>query len=175
MDKKLVCPCGLTCCDCLFYKKELYETAKKLRELIQSSQLDTFLKLLVKHKGWNGIAKHFGQEKSVFEKHFESFEKLPDFLEVLDGIINLQCKTTCQESGGCSIGGITHKCKALTCINENGFEGCWQCEEYENCEKLSFLRRNYGETIDGNLRIIKNEGVEAVKSRGNKYYAWQRR
>ena len=25
MDKKLVCPCGLTCCDCLFYKKEIYD------------------------------------------------------------------------------------------------------------------------------------------------------
>jgi hypothetical protein len=121
------------------------------------------------------MAKHFGQEKSIFKKPFESFEKLPDFLEVLDGIINLQCKTTCQESGGCSIGGTTHECEALTCINENGFEGCWQCEEYENCEKLSFLRRNYGETIDGNLRRMKDEGIEAVKSRGNKYYAWQRR
>jgi hypothetical protein len=159
----------------LFYKEEIYQTARKLKEVIRISQLDKFLNLIVKNRGWNGIANHLGQDSSAIEKHFRSFDKLPAFMEVLEGIINLQCKTTCQESGGCSIGGVTHKCEALKCINEKGFEGCWQCGEFKNCEKLSFLRKNYGETIDGNLEIIKNEGVEAVKSRGNEYYAWQRR
>lgn len=46
MDKKLVCPCGLTCCDCLFYKTEIYETAKKLRKLIIEHELDKFLNIL---------------------------------------------------------------------------------------------------------------------------------
>jgi hypothetical protein len=27
MEKNLVCPCGLTCCDCLFYKSEIYDAA----------------------------------------------------------------------------------------------------------------------------------------------------
>jgi hypothetical protein len=175
MDKEFVCPCGLTCCDCLFYKPEIYETAKQLRDLIQSSQLDTFLKLIVRYQGWNGIAKHLGQESTVLEKHFEPFAKLPDFMEVLEGIINLQCPATCREAGGCSIGGITHTCDALRCIQANGFEGCWQCQDFEACDKLSLLRRNYGETIVGNLRTIRDEGIEAVTSRGNRYYAWQRR
>jgi hypothetical protein len=159
----------------LFYKEEIYQTARKLKEVIRISQLDKFLNLIIRNKGWNGIASHLGQDSSAIEKHFRSFDKLPAFMEVLEGIINLQCKTTCQESGGCSIGGVTHKCEALKCINEKGLEGCWQCGEFKNCEKLSFLRKNYGETIDGNLKIIKNEGVGAVKSRGNEYYAWQRR
>jgi hypothetical protein len=149
MDEKYVCPCGLTCCDCLFYKPELYATARQLRDLIQSSQLDTLLRLVVAHQGWNGIARHLGQDSSVFEKQFEPFAKLPDFTQVLEGIINLQCPATCREAGGCSIGGTTHACDALTCVQAKGFEGCWQCQE--------------------------NEGIEAVTSRGNQYYAWQRR
>ena len=100
---------------------------------------------------------------------------MPDFLNVLDGIINLQCKATCRESGGCSLGGVTHECEALKCISAKNYEGCWDCGEEERCEKLTFLKRNYGETIEGNLRIIKNEGMNAVKSRGNRYYAWQRK
>jgi hypothetical protein len=175
MDEKYVCPCGLVCCDCLFYKPELYATAGQLRDLIQSSQLDTLLRLVVAHQGWNGIARHLGQDSSLVQKQFEPFAKLPDFMQVLEGIINLQCPATCREAGGCSIGGTTHACDALKCIQANGFDGCWQCQDYETCDKLSFLRRNYGETINGNLSIIKNEGIQAVKSRGDRYYAWQRR
>jgi hypothetical protein len=175
MDKQYVCPCGLTCCDCLFYKPELYATARQLRDLIQSSQLDTLLRLVVAHQGWNGIARHLGQDSSVFEKQFQPFAKLPDFMQVLEGIINLQCPATCREASGCSIGGTTHACDALTCVQAKGVEGCWQCQEYETCDKLSFLRRNYGETINGNLSTIRDEGIEAVTSRGNQYYAWQRR
>jgi len=175
MDSKLVCPCGLTCCDCLFYKSQIYEIAGKLKELIKASQLDTFLNLIIENKGWNGIAKHLGQDGSEIGQYFESFKKMPDFLNVLDGIIKLQCKTTCQESGGCSLGGITHECEALKCIRSKRYDGCWDCAEVGSCDKLTFLKRNYGETIEGNLRIIKDEGIEAVKSRGNKYYAWQRK
>ena len=175
MDSKLVCPCGLTCCDCLFYKSEIYETARKLKEVIKASQLDTFLNLIMENKGWNGIAKYLGQDGSEIGQYFESFKKMADFFNVLDGIIKLQCKTTCQESGGCSLGGVTHECEALKCIRSKRYDGCWDCAEVGSCEKLTFLKRNYGETIEGNLRIIKDEGMEAVKSRGNKYYAWQRK
>ena len=100
---------------------------------------------------------------------------MPDFLDVLDGLIALQCKKTCQEAGGCSMGGVTHECETLECIKSKGYNGCWDCAECENCEKLNFLKRGYGETIEGNLKIIKEEGMEAVKLRGNKYYAWKRK
>jgi hypothetical protein len=131
--------------------------------------------LIVENKGWNRIAKYLSQEGSEFAQYFDSFKKMPDFLNVLDGIIKLQCKTTCQESGGCSLGGATHECEALKCIKSKKYEGCWDCTKAGSCEKLTFLKRNYGETIEGNLRIIKDEGFDAVKSRGNQYYAWQRK
>jgi hypothetical protein len=175
MDKTLVCPCGLTCCDCLFHRKEIYEAARQLRNVLSSSQLDAFLRLIVANEGWKGIAAHLGQSSSSIEQHFEPLAELPAFLHVLDGIIDLQCKTTCRESGGCSIGGVTRTCEACKCVEEKDLEGCWQCGDSRDCTKLSFLRKSYGETIDGNLEIIRNGGVEAVRPRGNRYYAWQRR
>jgi hypothetical protein len=99
LDYKFVCPCGLFCTDCLFYKKEIFETANKLKKVIKDSQFDIFLNLLVKHNGSKNISKHFEQENDYIENSFKPFKKLDDFFEVLDGIINLQCKKTCQEAG----------------------------------------------------------------------------
>jgi len=94
-------------------------------------------------------------------------------MEVLDSIIAIQCKTTCQEVGGCSIGGYTHECSALKCLKSKGYKGCWECTEFENCGKLTLLRHNYGYVVEENLHTIKEKGLEAVKSQGNKYYQWQ--
>lgn len=179
MDKKLVCPCGLTCCDCLFYKSEIFETAQKLKELIKKYDFDKFLILLSKNNSWDVLGKHFlldeNQAWNKMGKYFDTFKQMPEFLNILDSIIKLQCKTTCQEIGGCSIGGNTHECDALRCIKSKGYDGCWQCGEFENCDKLKLLKINYGYVIEDNLKTIKEKGIKAVKSRGNKYYAWQRK
>lgn len=179
MDRKLVCPCGLTCCDCLFYKEEIYETASKLKELIEQHQLDKFLKICSNNKNWEVMGDHLGLDEDQLwygiGKHFDVFKKLPEFMNVLNHIISLQCKTTCQEAGGCSIGGNLHECKALECIRSKKYDGCWQCSEFESCDKLTFLKNGYGYVIAENLRTVKEKGIEAVESRGNKYYAWQRK
>lgn len=177
MDKKLVCPCGLTCCDCLFYKSEIYETAYKLKELIKEHELDKFLTIL--SKNWRAMEDLLelseDQLSEGIGKQFEVFKQIQEFMNVLDGIVKLQCKTTCREMGGCSFGGNTHECKALKCIKSKKYDGCWQCSEFENCDKLKFLKNGYGYVIEDNLKTIKEKGFEAVKSRGNKYYAWQRK
>lgn len=175
MDKKYVCPCGLTCCDCMFYKNEIYETADKLKKLIKDSQLDIFLTILSKNEVNKSMADHLNADEKKFEEYFEPFKKLPDFFNVLESLIKIQCKKTCNESGGCSIGGITHQCEAVKCVKQKGYEGCWECFDYENCNKLVFQKMSYGETITGNFKIIKENGIESVKSRGNNYYEWQKR
>ena len=179
MDKRFVCPCGLTCCDCLFYKNEIYETANKLKELIMENGLDKFLLGCSNEKSWGAMGEHLdlndNETHDILGKRFGIFKQIPEFMSVLDGITTLQCKTTCQEARGCSVGGDTHKCKALKCLENNGYEGCWQCSEYEICGKLGFLKNGYGYVIEENLTIVKEEGFGAVKSRGNKYYAWQRK
>lgn len=179
MDKKLVCPCGLICCDCLFYKSEIYETAHKLKELIKERELDKFLTICSNRKSWEAMGEHLDlsedQNYSRIGKLFDVFKQMPVFMNVLDSIIKLQCKTTCQEIGGCSVGGNTHECRALKCMKSKEYDGCWQCIEFENCDKLKFLKNSYGYVIEDNLKTIKEKGIEAVKSRGNKYYTWQRK
>ena len=47
--------------------------------------------------------------------------------------------------------------------------------ENEDCEKLNFVKNAYGETIHENFKIMKERGARGINSRGNKYYAWQRK
>jgi hypothetical protein len=175
MKKKYICACGLNCSDCLFYKKEIYETAGKLRELIKESQIDTFLSIMSKAEVNSSVARHLNESPERFYENFKMFNKLPDFLEVLDGIIGIQCKTTCQESGGCSMCGATKECATIKCVKEKQLNGCWECSENEKCTELAFQRASYGRTVDENFRIINEQGIEAVPSRDGDYYEWQRR
>ena len=147
MDKRYICPCGLICSDCLFYKPEIYETAKKLKDEIKSSKLDVFLELAARNESWETIAKHLGKEEKEVKKCFTSLKKLPDFMEVLEALIKLQCGATCRETGGCCISGTFHKCETVKCVQEKGYEGCWDCPEAPKCKKLDFVRSAYGETI----------------------------
>jgi len=175
MDKKYVCPCGLLCTDCLFHKPEIYETARKLKDIIKDSQLDIFLSLISRDESRKGIAEHLNAEPAEVKRCFGPFQKFPDFLQVLDSLIQLQCKTTCRNAGGCSMGGTLHRCDAVICAEAKGYEGCWECPESGNCDKLDFVRHSYGEVIDENFKTIKDLGTSAVRSRGREYYAWQRK
>ncbi len=175
MDKKFVCPCGLICSDCLFYRNDIYDGAVKLRQAIEDSHLDVFLSILSRKEPVKAMADHLGDDENRIEGYFEVFRKMPDFLGVLDGIINLRCEKTCRESGGCSLGGITKECDAVKCVKSKGLDGCWECPGHENCTRLKFVKMSYGETIGGNFKRINEKGIESVESRGNNYYEWQRR
>lgn len=179
MDKKYVCPCGLTCCDCMFHKKEIFVTAQKLKELISQHKLDKFLTLCSNKNSWTVMGEHLDlRDEQLWEgigKQFDMFRQIPEFMNVLDGIIRLQCETTCQEAGGCTVGGNKYECKALKCLKARGYDGCWQCGEADNCDKLGFLKSSYGDVIKDNLQTIREKGIGAVESRGDKYYEWQRR
>ncbi|UJX39246.1 DUF3795 domain-containing protein [Desulfovibrio sp. JY] len=179
MDKKLVCPCGLTCCDCMFYKDEIYDAALKLKNLIVDSRLDFFLKACSDEKTLAAMGEHLdlgrGSTQIELSEKYGIFKEIPTFMNVLEGIIKIQCKTPCRESRGCSAGGDTIKCTALKCLESKKYDGCWQCGEYEDCEKLKFLKMSYGFVINENLTTIKEEGEEKVRSHGSQYYAWQRK
>jgi hypothetical protein len=175
MEKKYMCACGLICCDCMFYKEEIYEAAINLKNVINQTKVNVFLSILSKEELNTTLATHLGVDKQEFYSNFKPFARFPEFMEVLDSLINIQCKQTCPESGGCSMCGTTKACVVIKCVKEKRLNGCWECNERENCDKLLFVKMSYGKTIDENFRIINEKGIEAVPSRGDDYYEWQRR
>lgn len=169
MDTKFIAPCGMTCCDCLFRQEKIYEAAKSLKKVIKDFEYDKFLL-------------HFSKTNIPF---FQDFKKIPEFLELLDKIIFMQCENVCMEARGCSVpnvdivfGGLikeAHKCDVLLCIESKGYEGCWDCKELENCEKKKFFCHTYGNVPVENCVLIRDSGKEAVQARENKYYIWQQK
>ncbi|WP_018248777.1 hypothetical protein [Orenia marismortui] len=92
MDRKLICPCELICCDRLFYKEEIYEAAKKFKEVVQKHEFDISLNFLSDKNAWLALGKHLElDEEQTWNKigrHFDSFKNVSGFMDILDSIIN---------------------------------------------------------------------------------------
>ena len=52
-------------------------------------------------------------------------------------------------------------CKIRKCNEKKGTQGCWECRDFESCEKLDFLKTVHDDDHIKNLRILKNKGVKA--------------
>jgi len=83
MDPKYIAPCGMTCCDCLFYNPEIYEAAKAFKNAIETFEYDKFLK-------------HFSKTNLSF---FHDFKNMPEFMAMLEKITSMQCENLCSETG----------------------------------------------------------------------------
>ena len=48
---------------------------------------------------------------------------------------------------------------------KKNIEGCWECNEFETCKKLDFLKPSHGDAHIENLRKIKKQGIILLKER----------
>ncbi|MBU1053489.1 MAG: DUF3795 domain-containing protein [Proteobacteria bacterium] len=147
-DKDLTGYCGLYCGDCIRYNCRASELSSEL------------LREFEKH--------HFNEYANVKKVHnsaFENFEKLTDLLKAISEI---NCETPCG-SGGDGCGG---SCIIISCVHEKQIQGCWECEEFANCEKLNFLKPFHGNSIVENLRRIQKYGISDWAKHREKCYPW---
>jgi hypothetical protein len=70
------------------------------------------------------------------------------FKKVLDALAGLRCK-------GCRDGGGNPFCKIRTCAQKLNYEGCWECNEFEACDKLTFLEPGHKDEHLRNLRKLR--------------------
>jgi len=86
----------------------------------------------------------------------------------LKAISELNCKTPCRLGGD----GCEGSCEIIKCIKEKAFEGCWECDSFEKCEKLDFLKPFHGNAPAHNLRKIKEIGIDNWAKHRDKCYPW---
>ncbi len=141
-DKNLVAYCGLYCGDCFFYKGEIAHLAKELRKKLREAKLD----------------KNY-EEFSKFKKEFKNY---PGCDKVLGAMVKMQCKKGCLNGDGPPF------CKIRKCCQKKNLQGCWECEKFENCKKLDFLKPTHKNAHIKNPKIIKNKGID--KFIGGKRY-----
>jgi hypothetical protein len=136
MGEELVTYCGLYCGDCFGYQGKIASLAGELNEELENVNF--------KRNADNFATMPF----------FKAFKNYDSFVELLKTLENLKCENACRGGGGPPF------CEIRKCCQEKDFTGCWECSEFETCEKLNFLKPAHGEGNLKNLRTLKKKGVE---------------
>ena len=136
---ELTAYCGLYCGDCVRYKSKAADLARELLDELQRTEFEKYAE-----------AKSGSMDKA------EELEYYQGCCKVLETIVELQCNESCQVGGGCP----TFSCKIVECCQEKELEGCWECEEFETCDKFDFLKPVHEDAYLKNLRKIKKQGLD---------------
>lgn len=148
-EKELTAYCGLYCADCIHFRNKHSKLARQLKEALEE----------VDFQSYASVKSPFGSE----------FQEFCSFLAVLEAFINYSCSDGCRTSGGCS----TTPCQIIQCCREKRYEGCWECEVFESCEKFESLKPRCGASVMHNLKEIKKNGFEGWSKRRRPIYNWQ--
>ena len=136
-NKALIGYCGFYCGDCPAYQSKVADLARDLRKELRAVRFDRHAKFLAE------------------VPYFEAFKYYDKCYGALGAMVKFRCKKSCKGGGGPPF------CKMRKCCQKKGIEGCWECEEFETCEKLAFLKPAHGDAHIKNLRTLKKKGVAA--------------
>ena len=145
-DRNLIAYCGLYCGDCFAHKGKIADLARDLRKELRQAKFDKTAESL---------------SDISFFKVFENYEQC---YEVLGALVKFRCNKVCRDGGGPPF------CKIRKCSQKKGIEGCWECDEFETCEKLDFLNPGHGDAYLKNLRNIKKSGIDEFLGRTRYWY-----
>ena len=154
-ESELTAYCGLYCGDCIRYRSKAADLARDLLSELQDTEFNRYAEIK------SGSAK---QSDAV-----KQFEHYRECCEALEAITALQCNKPCRVGGGCP----TFSCEILKCCRSRGFEGCWQCDEFESCGKFETLKSIHGDSPQENLKKIKDLGLDRWAKHRCKPYVWQ--
>jgi hypothetical protein len=147
-EAELTAYCGLYCGDCIRFRSKATQLAKDLKSELKAAQFDKYAAV-----------------KSAAVKELEHYNEC---LEVLGAIVRLGCDTPCQAGGeGCS-----EPCLIKRCVQSKNLNGCWECDTFEMCDKFEFLRPVHADAAKGNLRKIRNYGLNKWAKYRGEFYPW---
>ena len=133
--ESLITYCGLCCLDCHAFTGKIPDLAHDLRKELRANKYDKFAHAI---------------SQQSFGKAFKDYDTC---YEVLGSMVKFRCKKGCRNGGGPPF------CKIRTCCQKKGFEGCWECNIFETCDKLDFLKPVHDDVHIKNLKIIKKKGT----------------
>ena len=134
-SEDLIGCCGLYCGDCFNYKGRIAGLARDLRKELRQAKFD---------RACLGLS-----------KFFKEFENYGQCYKALGAMVRLRCKRTCRGGGG------PPSCRIRGCCQKKNIRGCWECAEFETCEKLDFLKPIHEDAHLKNLGTIKKHGIDS--------------
>jgi hypothetical protein len=147
-EKDFTAFCGLYCGDCIRYKSRASDLAAEL------------LREIDEH--------HFTEYANIKRTHTKEFENFKSFIALLKAISGINCEIPCR-LGGDGCGGA---CEIIKCVKNQSLEGCWECKNFEKCDKFDFLKPFHADAPKNNLRKIKKHGIFNWAKNRDKCYPW---
>ena len=138
--------CGLYCGSCPNHTGVIADLARDLRKELRHYRFEKTAEVLASFP------------------FFKVYEKYDDCYLVLGAMVKMRCGRTCRN------GGANPGCKIRKCARKKELAGCWECADFESCEKLDFLNTNHGRAHILNLRKLKKQGVEAFEKGEKLWY-----
>lgn len=136
--EKAIAYCGLYCNECFNHKGEIADMARDLRKKLRQEKFD--------------------RKVPGLSKYFKGLTNYAVCYEVLGAMVRLRCNRDCREGGG------NPSCKIRLCCKKKNVTGCWECTEFESCNKLDFLKPIHQDEHLTNLRKIKKQGTKVFVS-----------
>jgi hypothetical protein len=130
----LVAYCGLYCGDCHGYTGRIPDLARDLRRELRKSRYDRFADFMSNYS---------------FASAFSDYQQC---YRLLGQMVRFRCKAGCRAGGGPPF------CKIRKCAQRKGLSGCWECDEFETCKELEFLKPVHGAAHIRNLKTIRKKG-----------------
>ena len=137
-EKTQVSYCGLFCGNCPIRQSKVDKLSDELLNKLETPELQKMILGL----------------PEIFPEQFGSFKDIDKFYEILKAMKKLSCSRICKEEGGST------NCKIRICCRDKGFEGCWNCSQFETCETLSWLEPTHKCANIQNMKIIRDKGME---------------
>jgi len=141
--------CGIYCPDCMLFKNKFSPLATQLKERLEDTEFEKYA----------GTPSPFGQDYTCYNQ----------FSTILEALAGSQCNQTCRTGGGCS----GKPCEIMECCLSKNYEGCWDCDDVENCNKFDFLTPRCGDMPKSNILAIKKHGMQNWEQYKKAFYIWQ--
>jgi len=145
-ESELTAYCGLYCGDCIRYRCRAADLSESLLDEIEKN--------------------HWLQYTAVKKSDVEAFDQFEALPKLLKALAELKCNTPCRAGGD----GCGQPCAISACVKGKDLDGCWQCPDFETCDKLEFLVPLHGDSVRNNLRAIQQHGLENWAQHRDKCY-----
>ena len=140
--RKLLAYCGLYCGDCAGYSQDIAKAAEQLKEQLEKYKFHLTV-------------------KAMFSEQFKNYD---EFKKNLNFLTQMKCPAVCTQRDDT-------KCNVWHCCRDKGFAGCYECDEFENCDKIKNALGNiFFDACIANLRQIKEMGVDAWIENGKRFW-----
>jgi hypothetical protein len=135
--------CGLSCGDCGGYSGEIAESAGQLKETLSRWKFEL-------------TAKH------LFPKRLKDYVH---FVEMLEFISTLKCDAICRHRKRGDV-----SCAIWKCCTDKGFYACYECEGFDDCDKLKSLEPLHKDSCVKNLNAIREMGLKEWIAEGRRLW-----